>query len=116
MDEYSDADIAQRKKGIFDGMSPRSQKRILKMGYDRWDPFQEPKDPIDIRKDRTKRTTQELISGFLQECPQEGYGNNYAHGALKLCLGIINDEEESRGMFDFSVWYYALLKREGHME
>ncbi len=38
----------QRKKAIFDGMSPRLQSRILKKGYDIWDPFMEPNDPIDL--------------------------------------------------------------------
>ena len=47
---------ALRKQAIFDSMSPRRQKHILKRGFDKWDPFQEPKDPIDIRQDKTKRT------------------------------------------------------------
>ncbi len=34
-----------RKKAIFDTMSKRGQERILKMGYENWEPFQEPKDP-----------------------------------------------------------------------
>jgi hypothetical protein len=103
----------KRKKAIFDSMSPRRQKHILKKGYKTWDPFQEPKDPIDIRKDKTRRTTQMLVREFLQTKELHEYGNAYAQGVLEICLGIINDDERYKGMFEFSIWYDELLKREG---
>jgi hypothetical protein len=31
-----------------------------------------------------------------------------------MCIGIINDEEKIRGMYEFSKWYMELLKKEGH--
>lgn len=104
---------AKRKKIIFDRMSPRRQKHILKKGYDTWDPFIEPKDPIDIRKDKTRRTTQMLVREFLQSVPQEGYSNAYGRGVLEMALGIVNDEEGVRGMYEFACWYRELLQREG---
>ena len=94
-------------------MSPRRQKYILKKGYEKWDPFEEPKDPIDLRKDKTKRTSQMLIREFLQNSSVENYSNDYAKGAFELCLGIINEDEKSLGMFDFACWYRELLKKEG---
>jgi hypothetical protein len=103
-----------RKKAIFESMSPRRQKHILKKGYENWEPFQEPKDPIDIRKDKTKRTTQSLVREFLQTKSFEEYSNAYGRGVFELCLGLINNDDRYRGMFDFSVWYQELLKREGH--
>jgi len=39
----------KRKKAIFESMSARSRKRILDKGYESWDPFLMPNDPIDIR-------------------------------------------------------------------
>ena len=49
------AEDEERKKFIFDSMSPRRQKHILKKeGYDAWDPFIEPKEPIDMREDKSK--------------------------------------------------------------
>jgi hypothetical protein len=104
----------KRKKAIFDSMSPRRQKHILKKGYKTWDPFQEPKDPIDIRKDKTRRTTQMLVREFLQTKQLHEYGNAYGQGVFEICLGIINDDERYKGMFEFSVWYSKLLKREGY--
>ena len=113
MTKISSEDEAKRKKAIFSSMSPKRQKHILKKGYEKWDPFQEPKDPIDIRKDKSKRTTQTLVREFLQAVSSEEYSNAYGRGVFEICLGIINDDERYRGMYDFSVWYSELLKREG---
>ncbi|RLB84794.1 MAG: hypothetical protein DRH24_03885 [Deltaproteobacteria bacterium] len=105
---------AFRKQAIFDSMAPRRQKQILKRGFDQWDPFQEPKDPIDIRQDKTKRTSQVLIREFLQNLRADDYSTDYANGAFEICLGIINENEKSQGMFDFACWYRELLLKEGY--
>ena len=114
MTEISAEEEEKRKKAIFDGMSPRRQKHILKKGYDKWNPFIEPKDPIDIRKDKTKRTTQMLVREFLQSRKFEDYSNEYGRGVLEICLGIINNEDRARGMYEFACWYHELLKSEGY--
>lgn len=102
----------QRKKAIFERMSPRRQQIILKKGYDKWDPFQEPKDPIDIRKDQTRRTSQMLVREFLQSRSAEGYSNAYGRGVLEICIGIINDDERFRGMYEFACWHRELVEKE----
>jgi len=116
MSEFSAEETEVRKRAIFDAMSPRRQKRILKIGYERWDPFQEPNDPIDIRKDKTKRTSQALVREFLQSRPMEGYSNSYGRGVLEIAMGIVNQEDRFIAMYEFSIWYRALLIREGHVE
>lgn len=103
-------DAEARKKAVFESMSPRRQKHILKRGFDKWDPFQEPKDPIDIRRDKTKRTTQQLVRAFLQSCDHESYSNAYGGGVLEIALGIINDDDRYKGMYEFSIWYQEQLK------
>ncbi len=112
MSEFSQEEAEERKRAVFESMSPRRQKHITKKGYEKWDPFQEPKDPIDIRKDKTKRTTQTLVREFLQTRDAEEYSNEYGRGVFELCLGIINGDERFRGMYEFSCWYGELLKRE----
>lgn len=107
-DPYDDAQV--RKKAIFDSMSPRRQKQILKRGYERWDPFILPNDPIDIRKDRTNRTSQSLIREFMQTVDPEKYNNEYGKGAFELCLGIINQDDRYLGMFDFAQWYAGVIR------
>ena len=115
METFTPEEIKAKKKAIFDAMGKRGQRQILnKIGYENWDPFQEPKDPIDIRKDKTKRTSQQLIREFLSGIDHDDYSNTYAQGALEMCLGIINDDEKIRGMFEFACWYNELLKQEGH--
>jgi hypothetical protein len=112
MEKLSPEEEASRKKAIFDGMSPRSQQRILRKGYDKWNPFQAPNDPIDMRKDKTHRTSQALIREFLQTLKAETYSTEYARGAFELCLGIINEKERFLGMFAFACWYRTLLEKE----
>ena len=51
METFSPEQIEEKKKAIFDTMGKRGQKQILKKGYEQWDPFQDPKDPIEIRKE-----------------------------------------------------------------
>ena len=103
----------QRKKAIFESMSAKRRNYILKKGYEKWDPFQEPKDPIEIRRDTTRRTSQMLIREFLQSRKMEEYSNAYGRGVLELAMGIINGDERFLGMFEFSCWYRDLLEREG---
>jgi len=114
MSELTPQEAEDRKKAVFDSMAPRRQKHILKKGYDKWDPFEEPKDPIDIRKDKSKRTTQVLVREFLQSRDSEGYSNSYGRGVLEMAVGIINDDDRFIGMYEFVCWHKELLKREGH--
>jgi hypothetical protein len=110
MSEKKDEEL--RKKAIYDSMSPRRQKHIAKKGYENWDPFELPKDPIDIRKDKTKRTSQMLVREFLQSRSSKEYSNEYGRGVLDFCLGIINADERYIGMLEFAGWYIELLKQE----
>ncbi len=112
MEPISDDEKEKRKKMIFESMSERTKKHVTKIGYENWDPFQDPKDPIDIRRDQTNRTTQMLVREFLQTRKFEDYSNKYGQGVLDICLGIMNDDDLYIGMFEFSCWYGELLKRE----
>ena len=114
-DEFTPEEAEERKRAVFDRMSPRRRKYILdKVGYEKWDPFQEPKDPIDIRQDKSRRTTQQLVREFLQTRQGEGFSNAYSRGVLEMALGIINEEERFIGMYEFACWYRDMLKKEGH--
>jgi len=103
----------EKKKVIFEAMSPRRQKHIQnKIGYENWDPFEKPKDPIDIRKDQSNRTSQALVREFLQSRPMEGYSNSYGRGVLEMAVGIVNDDDRFIAMYEFALWYRALLEKE----
>ena len=113
MDKFTRSEVEARKRAVFEAMSPRRKKHIEKMGYERWDPFQAPNDPIDIRKDTTKRTTQQLVREFLQSVDGDAYTNSFAQGAFDMAMGIVKKDERFRGMFAFACWYRNLLDREG---
>jgi hypothetical protein len=113
MTEFSPEEIERRKKAVFKAMSPRRQQHILKKGYEKWDPFQEPKDPIEIRRDKSKRTTQMLVRDFLQSRSADTCSNTYSRGVLDIALGIVNEDERFIAMYDFSCWYQELLRKEG---
>ena len=106
----------QLKREIYERMNPRRRKFVDRIGYDNWDPFQKPNDPLDVRLDVTKRTTQQLVREFLQlkAARNEQYGNDYGRGVLECALGIVNRDEKFQGITDFCLWYHDLLKKEGH--
>lgn len=112
LSEFSVEEIEKRKRAVFEAMSPRRQKHILKRGYEKWDPFQEPKDPIEIRRDKSRRTTQMLVREFLQAWKGD-HGNAFSQGVLEMAMGVVNDDERYLGMYEFSCWYRDLLRREG---
>ncbi len=113
MEPMTDAERAALKKAIYEKISPRRKKFIDRVGYDNWDPFPEPNDPIDIRKDPTRRTSQQLIREFLQTRDPKEVNTEFSSGAWEFCLGVMNGSERHRGMYEFCVWYQALLAREG---
>jgi hypothetical protein len=116
MSDIRDSEKEIRKKAIFDSMSPRRQRQIMKKGFDSWDPFIEPKDPIDIRRDKTNRTSIALVRDFLHSRDLEEYSNEYGRGVFDICFGLINDQDRYLAMYEFSVWYHSLLKEEGYEE
>jgi hypothetical protein len=104
------------KQAIYDQLPPRRRKFIDRIGFDRWDPFQDPKDPIEWRTDITQRTTQQLVRKFLQECKDDNYNTAYSRGVVEVCHGLINNDDRFRGVFEFCIWYQSLLQREGKLE
>jgi len=108
------------KRDLYDSIPSRRRKFIDRIGYENWDPFQKPNDPMELRTDVTQRTTQQLIREFLQTRPEKTTSrdsghNAYSQGALEVALGIVNRDDKYLGAYDFSVWYYELLRKEGHL-
>jgi hypothetical protein len=99
------------KREIYEKMNPRRRKFIDRIGYENWDPFQKPNDPLDLRTDTTKRTTGRLVDAFLRNA-KGGCGNDYVRGAWECALGIVNNDEKYRGIFDFCLWYHEMLQKE----
>ncbi len=107
----------QLKLDLYNKIPPRRRKFIERIGYENWDPFPKPNDPMEIRKDVSQRTTQELVRDFFQSRPKdEVQSNAYRQAALELAIGIINKDEKYLGYFEFAMWYYNLLESEGLLD
>lgn len=108
---HTPEELAVLKRAIYDKLKPRRRKFIDKIGYDAWDPFQEPMDPLDLREDASRRTGQQLVGEFLASQP--GASDEFAKGAWEVCMGVMGGSEKYRGMYAFCKWYKELLAREG---
>ena len=105
-----------QKRAIYDKIAPRRRKFIDKMGYDNWDPFQKPFDPIDIRVDTSKRTAQDLMKGFMEaRIPDQSVSTDYHNAAWEMSVAVVNGSERFKGIFDFVLWYAKLLGEEGRL-
>lgn len=102
----------EQKRLFYDKMAPRRRKFIDRIGFDNWDPFEAPKEPMDIRVDNTGRTIQQLVNEFLKSPLAEQKEGEFARGALECAFGLVNKEEKWRGTFAFSLWYHQLLEKE----
>jgi hypothetical protein len=101
----------KKKRELFDSMSPRRQKRILKKGYDKWDPFLAPKEPPFFNEEERARVREAALSleEFLLhksgEKEQDGpLHSAYIQGAREICFGLSKGEERCQGMRDFCLW------------
>ncbi|MDQ7032742.1 MAG: hypothetical protein Q9M37_08550 [Desulfonauticus sp.] len=103
----------EQKRAIYNSLSPRRKKFIDRIGYARWNPFQEPKDPRKIKRDVTQRTSNQLFKEFIFEAQAEEKSNAFKQGVLEMCRGLVNRDEKIKGMFAFAIWYNELLKKEG---
>lgn len=104
----------ETKRVMYERISPRRRKFIDKVGYENWDPFPEPFDPMDIRTDASGQTIQDLVRTFLRSRAMTAkVGAHYSRGAHELAMGIVNKDERFRGMYDFIVWYNDMLRAQG---
>ena len=102
---------AKFKKILYERMSPRRRKFIDRIGYDIWDPFQEPKQPLDMRRENTGRTLEELVRDFMRDCDGANHDNAWQKGAAECALGIFRKDEKYQGIFDFCLWYHGQLRK-----
>lgn len=93
-----------RKKAIFDTMSKRGQERILKKGYDNWEPFQEPKDPRDRIFGSGSQKAMALVQEFYQANGMSMESVSLHKELFELCRGLLMEETRAKVLYQFSVW------------
>ncbi len=93
-----------KKKAIFDGMSRRGQERVLKIGYENWDPFEKPKDP----RERIFSSASVKAGALVREYYESAGGKEESvavHRELfELCLGLLQGEGRAKTVVDFCAW------------
>ena len=118
------AEEEKLKRELYERISPRRRKFIDRIGYDKWDPFPEPNDPVEIRTDVTKRTAQQLMKDFMRakKCEAQLSGEAedsseaFIQGAMEAAIGVVNKQDKFLGAYEFAAWYHELLKKEGHVQ
>lgn len=108
-----DAEQAALKRQIYEQMAPRRRKFVDRIGYENWDPFQEPNHPMDMRVDVTRRTARQLVNAFSRDRAESAQDAAYRKGVMECAVGVVTRDEKFRGIFDFCLWYRDLLKKEG---
>lgn len=105
------AEEEEQKRFMYEKMSPRRKRFVDRIGYEAWDPFAPPKDPLDLRRDVTERTSHELVQDFMKTRKDSNVGPEYARGALESAVAIVNKDDKFRGVYDFCLWYNEQLER-----
>lgn len=111
-EDLSPEEIEKRKQYMYDKMSPRRRKFVDRMGYENWDPFAAPFDPIDIRKDRTGLTSDQLSHLFIQHSGKRS-NQEYIDAINEFNVMLVMNFEKVRPVFEYCLWYAEHLKKHG---
>ncbi|MEJ5348258.1 MAG: hypothetical protein WHS46_06180 [Desulfosoma sp.] len=95
----------RRKKAIFDQMSKRGQQRILKMGYENWDPFQEPKDPREQIRSATALQAGMILAEFYQSQGHDERLRSHHKELVDLCRGLLRQDNRAMAVYAFCRWF-----------
>lgn len=111
-EELTVEQIEERKKYMYEKMSKRRRKFVDRVGYEKWDPFQAPFDPIDIRQDRTGHTSDHLTQLYVRESGQNK-NQEYLDAVSEFNVMLVMNFEKVRPVFEYCLWYADLLKKHG---
>ena len=95
-----------RKKAIFDGMSKRGQQRILRIGYDNWDPFEEPKDPRERIFSSASLKAGALVREYYATAGEKEQSVVVGKELFELCRGFLQREGRAKTIVDFCAWLH----------
>ncbi|QGY41769.1 hypothetical protein GM415_17120 [Pseudodesulfovibrio cashew] len=111
-EELSAEEIEERKQYMYGKMSKRRRKFVDRMGYENWDPFAAPFDPIDIRQDRTGFTSDQLSHMFVRASGQNK-NQEYIDAVNEFNVMLVMNFEKVRPVFEYCLWYAEHLKKHG---
>ena len=100
----------RKKREIFDGMSPKRQRRIIEKGYEKWNPFLPPKEPplFSATERERHRQTAELLSRFLKYAMETVLkappSPPYVEAVRDMAFGLARGEERYQAMYAYCRW------------
>jgi broad specificity phosphatase PhoE len=100
-----------RKKAIFDTMSRRGQERILRIGYENWDPFQEPKDPRERIFSSASLRASAIVKEFLQDHHTAQESPAVVKDLFELCRGLLQGEARAETILNFCSWFQGNMEK-----
>jgi hypothetical protein len=109
---YSNEEYEIRKRAVFDGMSKKGQERILRLGYENWDPFQEPKDPRERIFSNASVQATAWLREFYASSDQNAESVAVHKELFELGMGLVKGETRAKALFSFCVWLAANKKTE----
>ncbi len=102
-----------KKRAIFDAMGKRGQERILRLGYENWNPFEEPKDPRERIFSSASLRAGALVEEFYKSAANREESVAVHKELFELCRGLIQGEARAKAIFDFCAWLRG--KTEGQL-
>ncbi|MGC9194232.1 MAG: hypothetical protein ACP5IL_02120 [Syntrophobacteraceae bacterium] len=93
-----------RKKAVFDGMGKRGQERILRIGYENWDPFEVPKDPRERIFSSASLKASALVREYFATAGIPGESVAVHKELFDLCRGFLQAESRAETIVDFCAW------------
>jgi hypothetical protein len=110
MEDQEEYDL--KKKAIFDTMSQRGRERILRIGYENWEPFPMPKDPRERMFGGVSVKSKELVREFFHTREGMEESHSIQRELVELTRGLLEDNTRAKTIIEFSDWLLKRLKRE----
>ncbi len=111
MNEVDPNEVERRKKAIFDGMSQRGRERILRIGYENWDPFQEPKDPRERIFSSVSVQAGSLVKEFAAAHTGAEISGDHFKDLFDFSRTLLQGETRATLLYEFCVWMAARKAR-----
>lgn len=109
---YTPEQLEEQKRAMYEKLSPRRRRFVDRIGYENWDPYQAPFDPIDIRTDALGMSTHDLIKNYYRTLPAPP-DPDYMQTLSEFMVLLVMNIEKVRPILEFSDWYNAQLKSRG---
>ena len=85
-------------------MAKRGQERILKIGYENWDPFEEPKDPRERIFSSASLKAGALVQEYYKAAGEKQESVAVHKELFDLCRGLLQGESRAKTIVDFCAW------------